>query len=538
MPHIISFLIERPIRPAAVCLLLLIGAGLLVSCDPSLVEPPTAHSPSDVPTRAGGLGLTADTAVTFVPMPPGADLLPLPGTSSLRARQAALPEAPPALAGSPYGCLYSTPNLQAPSTGPAYRYRRVYAFFPLAAVAGAKGAARTVVFQLNSRTLYAGGAERAAAHVVRVARCRLPDTDAAQALLHERLRRFPEPPHTHARHAQAKRTRQQAWVGVSASAFSPSGLVTPSATSKRKVCVDYEYVWVYPDGNTCYSNPVDGLVCDQPILVRGECQRYITVDGGGGGGGSPGGVGSDPSPCAQEPTTQLCDLGGGPVDPAPPEPADDPPVTKSEVVDEIRRVCANAPGVTLPGSDDMLSGYFQASVRKSLNATLSEMRRYRWDGTQQDHPQLTNLVDGYAIAVTNDGVHLPDVVSSILEVKFTENPTYNLSSSQWKAHIDDLARYYDRIPENDYNLGAPLYLLVTNSTYTSIDNLGGDESVRIPEYASVHGVNVMHLRVTKDFSGTYHLEGDLISSSDALNWIADLFKDVKIPLQVACHREN
>lgn len=48
----------------------------------------------------------------------------------------------------------------------------------------------------------------------------------------------------------------------------------------------------------------------------------------------------------------------------------------------------------------------------------------------------------------------------------------------------------------------------------------------------------MHLRVTKDFSGTYHLEGDLISSSDALNWIADLFKDVKIPLQVACHREN
>lgn len=217
----------------------------------------------------------------------------------------------------------------------------------------------------------------------------------------------------------------------------------------------------------------------------------------------------------------------------------DDPVPKEEVASVIREACQDMPGLTLPGDDGALWPYFQASVRSSLNATLPGMRQYQWTDRREDQPpQLSNLVDGYAEAFTDDGTHIPGLVTSILEVKFSHNPSGSMSTGQWQTHINDLQSFYDQLPDHDYQLGSPLYLLVTNSEYSSVDNLGGDESVRIPEYASERGVNVMHLRVTKNALGDYDLQGGLIGTSDLPSTIASFLTEVEVNFQAVCEGES
>jgi hypothetical protein len=155
-------------------------------------------------------------------------------------------------------------------------------------------------------------------------------------------------------------------------------------------------------------------------------------DSGGGGGGGDGG-GWDPGGDGEGPIT---DPWPDPIDPVP-APLEEP-VSKAETAKIIREVCQNVPGLTLPSNDSDLWPYFQASARKSVNQYLASDpdRQIQWY-QNQSHPQLTNDVDGYATAFSVDGVPLPNVVTTIMEVKFSENPSDAWSSSQWSTHIDD-----------------------------------------------------------------------------------------------------
>lgn len=231
------------------------------------------------------------------------------------------------------------------------------------------------------------------------------------------------------------------------------------------------------------------------------------------------------------------DCGGEEEEPA------EVPVSKAEVVALIREECSNVPGVTLPGDDGRLGDYFESSVRKSLNDALPEDRKFNYDLPDTDtHPRLTADVDGYATAVTVDGAPLNQFLSSILEAKFSERPSSGLSSDQWQDHIDDLSRSYNEmrneIADDEYTIAKPQYLIVTNSQFSDIGDLGGDESIRIPSYAANKNVNVMHLRVSKNAYGQYRLSGDLIGTADTLSFLSDLLKDIDIPFSVECDKNR
>jgi hypothetical protein len=124
-----------------------------------------------------------------------------------------------------------------------------------------------------------------------------------------------------------------------------------------------------------------------------------------------------------------------------------------------------------------------------------------------------------------------------MEVKFSENPSDAWSSSQWSTHIDDLNRFYARVPPGEEVPGSPQYLIISNSTLSSIDDLGSNYSNTLTSYATTKGVNVAHLRLVRE-DGAYFLSGDLISAADALNWIGDLLRDIKFDFIVSCQKEN
>jgi len=261
----------------------------------------------------------------------------------------------------------------------------------------------------------------------------------------------------------------------------------------------------------------------------------------------------DPPPAFPDPIDEP--LPGGPDDPGsiPTIPPDDPddgpvpvrdePVSKAEVVELIRDACSDVSGVTLPGDDGRLGPYFESSVRKSLNQYLASDRQFKYDQPDTDtHPGLTRDVDGYATAVTVNGVSMDQYLSSILEVKFSERPSNNFSTDQWEDHIDDLSRSYSEmqseIADDEYTIAKPQYLIVTNSQFADIGDLGGDESTRIPSYAESKNVNVMHIRVSKNDYGQHRLSGDLIGTADTISYLADLLEDVDIPFSVECDKDK
>ncbi|MEM1043111.1 MAG: hypothetical protein AAGI91_10835 [Bacteroidota bacterium] len=204
------------------------------------------------------------------------------------------------------------------------------------------------------------------------------------------------------------------------------------------------------------------------------------------------------------------------------------PATKAEVEQLIRDTC---PG-QLPSE---LGMYFQASVRASLNAAT------------QGHPigieyspgpgPTVRPVDGWLNGlrdVTKPGWPIiPGYVTSILEVKFNEMRRDVIKGSQYRSHMDDLARSYTA--EGGVMPGAPLYIIATNSQNPRIEWLGSNyRSGNLPSEAARRGINVMHLRVTRDGSDFY-LSGDLIGpKADVQSWIKDFVMDWEHPFVVSC----
>ncbi len=213
-------------------------------------------------------------------------------------------------------------------------------------------------------------------------------------------------------------------------------------------------------------------------------------------------------------------------------------------MDHIREEC---PGVDFPLENDpfKFKGYFQASVRKTLNARRNNLNNYVQDekgfGGSSRHPQLTNLTDGYAEGFRVDGEHVPGIVTSIMEVKFSGDISGAIVLNQSRTHINDLAKVYDLTPTGDVDY-APTYVLVSNSQYHDVEGLGrygeGQEN-DLPAYAKNRGVNMMHLRMTKDPAGNFYLEGDFLGSpADVFSWFQDVVSDEKIPFEVSCSKEN
>ena len=210
-------------------------------------------------------------------------------------------------------------------------------------------------------------------------------------------------------------------------------------------------------------------------------------------------------------------------------------------------MCESTSGADLPSynNPNLFSGYFQESVRKTLNASRSTINNYVQDeeglGGSSTHSQLTNVTDGYAEAFTHDGEHVPGIVTSIMEAKFSKDVSGAIDGSQSRTHIRNLAKVYDRAPGGDVDF-APTYVLVSNSQYEDVEGLGrygvGQEK-DLPTYAKNRGVNMMHLRVTKSPRSQFHLEGDLLGSpADVVRWVKDVLEDEKMPLEVSCSKEN
>lgn len=257
-----------------------------------------------------------------------------------------------------------------------------------------------------------------------------------------------------------------------------------------------------------------------------------------------------------------------PYDPTPPGPNPDPcadggdspdkmdvhpPATSNEVMDHIRAECKNAKGINFPSVNhkDGFSGFFQASVRKSINAAQSDGRRpYQEDvggssnPKKSAHPQLGRRTDGYA-----EGSHTLQLspnfkaVTSILEVKFSDNIGNALKRSQSENHIKDLARYYDLVP-SDGRIEAPRYVIVSNSSIEEngdqrgVEDLGYNEQ-HLKKYAEERGVNLAHLRVTRDAGDNFYLEGDIIGTAVSLGtWLNDRLRDFKISFEVECQPEK
>lgn len=254
-------------------------------------------------------------------------------------------------------------------------------------------------------------------------------------------------------------------------------------------------------------------------------------------------------------------IGGGPGDGGSGECGDDgsegkadvyPPATRVEVAELIRQECKAAPGVNLPSDDSRFSGWFQASVRKSINAAEESGDEFKQDpGTEfkdgsSAHPQLTDRVDGYAESAHDYQFNeYHGIVTALLEVKFSERPGNQLSRRQYKKHIEDLAKYYELIPQDgDLRQNAPHYVIASNSVFPDryghkgVENLGPKKSHML-RYAEERGVNVSHIRITKDSDGSFYLEGDFLGSPvNPATWLADVIKDHKIPFKVECQKED
>jgi len=202
--------------------------------------------------------------------------------------------------------------------------------------------------------------------------------------------------------------------------------------------------------------------------------------------------------------------------------------SKNEVENLIMEECS---GQSLPND---LSGYFEASVIKSVNDRLFDPTRLFLTDGQEEHPQLFNPVDGYAEGVKLDGVPLPGVLSTIIEVKFTSTPVNNMSSGQYEAHIDGLAMTYDLVP-GGFDQRAPQYSMITLSQYDNLEYFGGGKGEDMKAYAASKGVNVFHGRVTKDDLGNMYIEGKQVGvPQDWYTWLRKLFVNTQIPFTVSC----
>ena len=457
------------------------------------------------------------------------------------------------LADAPYGCLVSSPNLDNPEGG-RYQYEAARLRFPNSVVKSAEGRRRFVQVVVGSATLYAD-APRAAPVAARMARCLIPDSDRAEAMLDRAVRRFrpgrgrrwegepmPGLPEVNSNAAGSGASRA---VSSSRSISGAPASAQASMSSGGQVCVAWNVtVLVYPDGSWVELSRRCVAWGDD---IRGGVTVTADRDNGSGGSGSDGSgfgdddgddrlrreYGDDADPCAMATSAEeylYCKFGSGSWSSVPYRPDEHSPATKSEVDNLIRQTC--------PGQQPAdLGGYFQASVRRSLNqATVPR-------GGRSYNPEpgsgVSNPVDGWVNDLRNarTGEVIPEYVTSLLEVKFTMDPRNQLSGSQYRTHINALARAYSA-PGARVS-GAPLYVLVTNSQFNAIGFMGpGPTGDDLLSYAAGQRVNVMHLRITRDVD-KFYLSGDLIGSpANFQSWVWDLARDVEHPFVVSCEPER
>jgi hypothetical protein len=398
-------------------------------------------------------------------------------------------------------------------------FRSVYLHFPDALVEAAGGAVDSLVYRLKTPLPSSGATGASDSIAVRFAHCIIPQAPGARDLTEEQLL---QPGSADAAQALlADMTPEQA-------SSSPATAKQCKLELVWEICIGtiecyYEYTTSCPDSGGGSSGDTGGD-------SGGSGGAWDGGDDTGGGSGhyDDGSGGSDE--CANQ---QLPTPGS---DCAPPEPVDDP-VAKAEVEELILEECSNS-------SLGDLGAYFQSSVRKSINKRA--VPPYQQDaagGESSNHPQLTNAVDGYAegLRYASTSQFVPGYVTSIMEVKFTENPSNNLYGNQYRQQFADLARVYSRKPDNTELHGKPSYILITNSTRRSIQDLGSSYRYSdMVQEAKKHNINVFHFRVVKE-NGRYYLEGAALNDSfttGVVNWLRDVTDINQVPLRISCAPES
>jgi len=259
--------------------------------------------------------------------------------------------------------------------------------------------------------------------------------------------------------------------------------------------------------------------------------RATAAPGGGSGGGNSGEFFPDD-------TVDPCDLivDGEPLDETCQSDEVDSPMSKAEVADVFIEACDLPP--TTGQNEDVMSDIFQASVNATFNASSPTSHSIS-TGYHHQHP---DELDGYSTAAFNmqDGSPI-DLLTAIIESKFTEDPSSQIGSGQSKGHIDALASTYDLLPPGETFTGAPMYAIVTNSQVSvdSIGRYGVGRDHDLVTYANDENVNFLHYRVMRTWFGNMKLEGDVLGEAQTTrSAIQDFFGDFDVDFAIDCTPAN
>jgi len=126
------------------------------------------------------------------------------------------------------------------------------------------------------------------------------------------------------------------------------------------------------------------------------------------------------------------------------------------------------------------------------------------------------------------------IVTGILEVKFSDDRSNAVSFGQSQRHMDILAAAYQYIPDEE-SLGAPLYAIVTllPGEVTDADGFGRTGRTEdMIQYANDKGLNLSHMKVVDDGTGTFVLKGQIVNNPKEVEQIAR-----EVSLGISCQPE-
>jgi len=128
------------------------------------------------------------------------------------------------------------------------------------------------------------------------------------------------------------------------------------------------------------------------------------------------------------------------------------------------------------------------------------------------------------------------VVTGILEVKFSEDLSNAINSSQSEAHLRYLAKAYNFFPDSE-STGAPLYTIVTLyqgfQGGTDVDWLGREQrTMDLKQLANSLHVNLAHLHVVSEGEDLF-LKGRIINTPHETGGR----NATRIPFYVDCNKE-
>jgi hypothetical protein len=216
-----------------------------------------------------------------------------------------------------------------------------------------------------------------------------------------------------------------------------------------------------------------------------------------------------------------------------PGPVRDEPVSKAEVATALREACDLPPSTGQ--NEDVMSDIFQASVNASFNASSPSSHASR-TGVHHQHP---DELDGFATAAFDmqDGGQL-DLLTGIIETKFTEDPSNGIRSGQSRGHIRSLYSTYNLIPSGATFTGAPVYAVVTNSQ-VPVEMIGryseGAGQYDLVTYANDWNVKFVHYRVMRTFLENLKLEGDILGNAQTTrSAIQDFLGDFDVDFVIDC----